>query len=324
MRRRSYISLLAAAAVACGGTDVDEADKGARKLSRDAETVNPDDDAAPPVAGADGGAVRPRRVLVPPTLDASGAAPGAGNARPGGGDEPLAAGGDPPNAAPDADDDPLDTSLPKSVAPGLDAGSDSGSGVPPDAGDGAAVDTGADAPADAAPDASEAGGDDGGADGTLTVLDGGQTTLKHDPGRSDPVREKLEACGALGAGDFVPPRSEDARQRCLVDCMLKVSCSDLHHFLCQESAPEMDLCRTHCETLQKEQPFACGGGQLIWPGLVCDGLYDCENLADETDACGVYTCADGSLVAAPARCDGFASCADASDEANCALPCPTL
>jgi hypothetical protein len=159
-----------------------------------------------------------------------------------------------------------------------------------------------------------------GGDGALEVGDASEAGLEPQS-YHERIRARLESCGALGAGEFVPPRVDDARAECIANCMLAVPCTDLQHYLCQQSAPLMYNCQNECEKLVNETPFACGDGQLIWPALRCDGLYDCANYADE-DACGEHQCADGTSVPAPARCDLWPSCADQSDEASCALLCP--
>lgn len=70
--------------------------------------------------------------------------------------------------------------------------------------------------------------------------------------------------------------------------------------------------------------WLCPNGMCINSTRVCNGVNDCGDYADETDAakcvCDVSTsfrCASGMCVPIAARCNHVRDCNDASDEIGC-------
>lgn len=158
--------------------------------------------------------------------------------------------------------------------------------------------------------------------------EGGFAEAGADAGTELTIEKRLLArlyfCNALGQGEFHPQPIVDDYGRCLAQCVIAADCSDVRFYQCGQVARQVLRCQQQrCPILPipAEQQFACGDGQVVWTGFQCDGLFHCDNRADESN-CGDFLCADGSHVFANAHCNGKANCADKSDEVGCASACP--
>ena len=65
--------------------------------------------------------------------------------------------------------------------------------------------------------------------------------------------------------------------------------------------------------------FGCDEGKCISNSLVCDGVPDCADLADENENCTCnktdeFRCNNGACISDNLACDGFPDCKDSSDE----------
>src|SRR5690606_3921190 len=87
------------------------------------------------------------------------------------------------------------------------------------------------------------------------------------------------------------------------------------------AARGLALVATGC-TVTTTRYFACGDGNRIDEVLVCDGIFQCPNGADEAVAgCGtpIFACGGNEWIPGSRVCDGLENCANGADEASCTV-----
>lgn len=123
---------------------------------------------------------------------------------------------------------------------------------------------------------------------------------------------KLQGCGLIPQGTQITCSPPPSDERCEMDCMQNVSCSDLIAEYCNSGGGWMSACWKGC----RAGNFTCRNGLAVASSHRCDGANDCSDGSDET-GCSMLTCKNGHKVRADYRCDGTDDCGDGSDETGC-------
>uniref|UniRef100_A0A1B6KMK9 Peptidase S1 domain-containing protein n=1 Tax=Graphocephala atropunctata TaxID=36148 RepID=A0A1B6KMK9_9HEMI len=131
----------------------------------------------------------------------------------------------------------------------------------------------------------------------------------------------------------------DGNNDCVADGSDEVGCGKPSQPLpVSVSAPALTLARdptpaSICNSIGDEQRYSqCDNGQCIDKYSVCDGIIDCKDKSDETEAAcfrtfqgkcpaeGLWRCKYGACLSQAARCNRRNDCWDGSDEEGCPTP----